>query len=251
MSASPTLHSDLHSSRPAALHQRIRDELRTRIYSGALQPHDRVPSESALMGQYGVSRITVRHAMSGLEQEQLIIKVPGKGSFVTVPKAFQALSRLQGFAEAMDAAGHTTFNKVLGWRSVPVSPDVAHKLQLAADATVVEIQRVRYLNRQPVSLDITWVPNHLGERLAREDLATRDIFAILEHDYGIALGHADLAIDATLADTRLAGLLDVGTGSAVLRVERLTHDAKGQPLDYEHLFYRPDNFQYRLRIERR
>jgi GntR family transcriptional regulator len=237
-------------ARPTTLHQRIREELRAHIVSGTYQPHDRVPSESALMSRYGVSRITVRQAMSDLEKEQLIVKVPGKGSFVTRPKPFQELGRLQGFAEAMGALGHETFNKLLSLRSVPATAQVTERLQLAPGAAVTEIQRLRYLDRQPVSLDITWVCQQLGDRLAREDLASRDIFLILENDYGLALGHADLAIDATLADAPLAALLGISAGAPVLRVERLTHGRDGAPLDYEHLFCRADNFQYRLRLQR-
>jgi GntR family transcriptional regulator len=236
--------------RPTTLHNRIREELRARIFSGAYQPHDRMPSESELMTQYGVSRITVRQALGNLEKERLIVKVPGKGSFVTQPKPFQELGRLQGFAEAMGALGHETFNKLLSLRTVAATTQVAEKLRLDPGTPVTEIHRVRYLDRQPVSLDITWVPQHIGERLAREDLAGRDIFLILENDYALPLGHADLAIDATLADAPLAALLEVSTGAPVLRVDRLTHGKDGTPLDYEHLYCRADNFQYRLRVHR-
>jgi GntR family transcriptional regulator len=91
----------------------------------------------------------------------------------------------------------------------------------------------------------------LGERLAREDLAVRDVFLIIERDCATPLGHADLAIDAALADDALGEALGIAAGAPVLRVERLTHDAGGRPIDYEHLYCRADNFQYRLRIERR
>ena len=52
-----------------------------------------------------------------------------------------------------------------------------------------------------------------------------------------SLGHADLSIDATVADEELAALLQVEIGTPVLRVERLTHDANGQPIDYEYLYF--------------
>lgn len=245
LAARPAAHSTRHT-----LHSRIREELRERIVTGAYQPLDRVPSESMLMRQYGVSRITVRQALGDLAKAHLIFKVPGKGAYVTQPKPFQELGRLQGFAEAMGALGHETFNKLLDLRTVPATAQVAERLELAVNAPVTRIQRIRYLDRQPVSLDITWVPRHIGERLAREDLAGRDIFPILESDYGLALGHADLVIDATLADAALASHLDIDTGAPVLHVERLTHSADGKPLDYEHLYYRADHFQYRLRIHR-
>lgn len=100
-------------------------------------------------------------------------------------------------------------------------------------------------------MDVTWLPAAIGERLRDADLATRDIFLILENDLGLPLGPAELKIDAMLADERLASALGVAEGAPILRIDRLTLDTVGRPLDYEHLFYRGDAFQYRLRIEPR
>jgi GntR family transcriptional regulator len=239
------------STEQPTLHGRIREDLRERILCGAWQPHDRVPSESALMAQYGVSRITVRQALGDLESARLIFKVPGKGSFVASPKPFQELGRLQGFAEAMGAMGHETFNRVLALHSVAANAQVAERLQLDAGAPVTEVRRVRYLDQQPVSLDLTWLPQHLGQRLRRDELARRDIFLILENDCATPLGHADLALGAVPADAEVAEALGLQSGAPVLHIERLTHDQAGRPIDYEHLYCRSDTFQYRMRLQRR
>ena len=238
-------------ARPAPLHARIREELRAHILGGAWQPNDALPSERDLMAQYGVSRITVRQALGDLQKESLIFKLAGKGAYVAQARPFQELGRLQGFAEAMEARGHETWNRVVAVEHETASDHVAGRLGLAAGAPVTRIERVRHLDRQPVSLDITWVPRTLGERLANAELATRDIFLILENDCATPLGHANLAIDAALADARLGQALGTAPGAPVLRIERLTHDAAGRPVDYEHLYCRSDNFQFRLRIERR
>ena len=233
---------------PRSLYARIRDELRAQIVAGIYPPHARLPSESGLMARYGVSRITVRNALAELEKEGILFKLPGKGVFVSKPKSFQSLGRLQGFAESMSDC--EVFNELISLRTLPADAEVARRLRLAEHEPVGELQRVRYLNREPVSLDITYVPAHLGARLAREDLATRDIFLILENDYGIALGFADLTIDALLADSRVANALQINLGDPILRIARLTHTETGEPLDFEYLFCRVDNFQFRLRIER-
>lgn len=109
---------------------------------------------------------------------------------------------------------------------------------------------MRLLNRAPVSLEITYVPEALEKRLANADLVTRDIFLILENDCGLSLGHADVSIDAILADDEIGAALQVEEGSPVLRIERLTHCADGTPIDYEYLYFRGDAFQYRMRIDR-
>jgi GntR family transcriptional regulator len=236
---------------PLTLHSQVRESLRTSILDGSYAAHARLPAESALSAMFGVSRITVRQALSDLQNEGAIIKVAGKGAFVAPRRAHQQLTRLEGFGEAMARLGHQVANTVLSHRTVPASDDVALRLKLAAGTAVTEITRIRRLDRAPVSLEITYVATVLGERLRGEDLAGRDIFTILENDYAIALGHADLQLDATLAGDDLAAALDVAPGSAILRIERLTHDAAGKPIDFEYLHFRGDTFQYRLQLARR
>lgn len=235
---------------PGPLYARIRDELRADIVDGTYQPHQRLPSESDLIGRYGVSRITVRQALGELEKEGLLFKVVGKGMFVSKPKPFQSLARLQGFAEAMSQQGHEIYNRLISLKFLPASAEVAQQLGLEEGSLVTELRRVRHLNREPVSFDITYLSVSIGERLAKEDLTTRDIFLIQENDYGIPLGYADLTIDAVLADAELAGLLQVAKDSPILRIERLTHNSDGIPLDFEYLYCRADNFQFRLRVAR-
>jgi GntR family transcriptional regulator len=240
----------VHPLSPVPLYAQIKDILRSRILDGSYQPHQQMPSESEMIASFNVSRITVRQALNDLQNEGLIFRIHGKGTFVSKPKAFQDLGRLQGFGEAMRQMGYETFSRVLSVKTVTPSPQVAEKLQLPKRARVTELQRVRFLNREPISLDVTYVPTAIGQRLAKEDLAARDVFVILENDYGIALGHAELQIGSTLADDVLATQLKVEEGSPVLFIERTTHTADGTPIDYEHLYYRGDAFQYKVRVER-
>ena len=231
------------------MHSQIREIIRRRVLDGTYAPHSQMPSESQMMEAFQVSRITIRQALGDLQKEGLIFKVAGKGSFVAKPKAFQNLSRLQGFGEAMSPSGYETFSQVLSTRRTAANEVVAKRLKLSLGAPVFEIQRLRYLNREPISVDVSYFPLALGERLAQEDLATRDIFVILENDLGQQLTHADVQIEAISADESLARHLGIAEASPLLRIERLTH-AGDEPIDFEYLYYRGDAFQYRLRIER-
>lgn len=235
---------------PVPLYSQLKELLRTRILDGTYPPHSRMPSESELGKFFEVSRITVRQALGDLQKEGLIFKIHGKGTFVAKPKAFQNVSTLQGLGESMSQRGYEVINRLRSFKVVPASAQVAERLQLAEGDSVVEIKRARLVNRELVSLEITYLPEAIGRRLEKADLVSRDIFLILENDCALPLGHADLAIDAILADTELACALELEEGSPVMRIERLTHTADGQPLDYEHLYYRGDAFQYRLRIDR-
>ncbi|KAE8759477.1 UTRA domain-containing protein [Paraburkholderia madseniana] len=232
------------------LYEQIKTALRSRILDGTYAAHSQMPSENDLCTRFNVSRITVRQALGDLQKEGLVFKLHGKGTFVSKPKAFQNVSALQGFAEAMSSMGYEIVNQLKHIRFIPATAHIASRLQLPEGTKVAEIRRVRMLNREPVSLEITWVPEALGKRLAGADLVTRDIFLILENDCVVPLGHADVSIDAILADDEIVESLNVEEGSPVLRIERLTHSADGTPIDYEYLYFRGDAFQYRFRIDR-
>lgn len=239
-----------HTATAEPLYERIRLALREGILSGHHAPGSRVPSESELGQLYGASRITVRQALSALQQEGLIFTRQGKGSFVARPKAFQNVSTLQGFGEQMATLGYEVLNRLQELREVPASAQVAQRLGVSVDEPVTQIRRVRLLNREPVSLEWTWVRTALGRQLAQADLIGRDIFLILEKDCGVPLGHADLALDAAPADADTAQALGIAPGEPVLRIERLTHDIHGTPVDFEFLYFRGDTFQYRFRVDR-
>lgn len=237
------------------LYSQVRERLRERIVDGTYAPQTRLPSESEIGTLFKVSRITVRQALGDLQKEGVIVKVPGKGTFVAETRPSQELARLEGFGEAMSRKGHRIVNRVVKHALVDASPLVAARLRVAPGAPVTEIHRVRWLDREPVSFEITYLPPAIGERLRGENLAERDIFLILEADYGIALGYADIQIGATNAyatpaDAALAKALRVEPGAALLRIERLTWTADGVPLDFEYLYVRGEAFQYALRLPR-
>jgi GntR family transcriptional regulator len=235
---------------PQPMYAQIKTELRGRILDGCYKPHERLPSESELIALFGVSRITVRQALGDLQREGLLFKIHGKGTYVSKPKTFQELGQLEGFAEAMGKRGFETFNRVIAQREVEADLVVATHLQLPANTPVTEIRRVRFLNREPISVDVSYFERAIGTRLCQADLAHRDIFALLENEIGISLGKAELQIEAMLADETLAGLLQIEEGAPILRMERLTFSAEGKPIDFEYLYYRGDAFQYRMRVDR-
>lgn len=240
----------LESSPQIPLYARIREGLKARILDGTYPPHGRLPSESRLMSEFGVSRITVRQALQDLQNQNLIFSVQGKGSFVSKPKAVQDLTQLEGLGEAMNPKGYEALSRVTGIRELPASKPIRAVLELEGGASVMEIRRVRHLNRQPLSLDVSYFPLEIGVRLMREDLATRDVFSLLENELGLELGDADCQIDAIVADEDLSRALAVVVGAPILRVERLTRTRDGRPIDFEHLYIRGDAYRYRVRVRR-
>jgi GntR family transcriptional regulator len=91
----------------------VRDSLRDRIFRGAFAKDDKLPSESALGADFGVSRVTVRLALDALRQAGLIESRQGKGYFVRRLPVVQDLGRLQGFGEMMAPLGLDVLSEVV------------------------------------------------------------------------------------------------------------------------------------------
>jgi len=231
------------------LYSQIKEILKQRILDGDYGVHERLPSESEMMKVFGVSRITVRQALRDLHTEGLVFSVQGKGTFVSRPKVIQDVQRLQGFGEAMTPQGYDTSARVVGVRETRVSADVAEALEISKTSTVIELTRIRYLNHEPISVDNSFFPLHIGQPLLGRDL-TQDIFPMLENEFGIGLDHAELKIEAIGSSDEVARHLNIETGSPILRIHRLVLSQKGEPIDFEYLSYRGDAFQYQLRVDR-
>lgn len=232
------------------LYSQITDILRTRILQGMYQPNQQMPSETELIQAFDVSRITVRQALSNLQNEGLIFRIHGKGTFVSRPRAFQDLGSLQGFGTAMREMGYETHSKILAVRTIRPPQHVRERLCLGKGAKLTELRRLRYLNREPLSIDVSYLPAAIGSRLVKADLVNRDVFSILENDLQIPLGYADLQMASVLAQESVARELGVVEGSPILFIERLIHTQDGAPLEYEELHYRGDAFKFRVRVER-
>lgn len=238
---------DSHSSQP--LYLQIKEALKQRILDGDYAAHERLPSESELMKMFGVSRITVRQSLRDLHTDGMVFSVQGKGTFVSKPKAVQDVQRLQGFGESMNPQGYETSTRVLNVDYVRPSQEVAESLQVNRTQQVLEVKRIRYLNQEPVSIDHSFFPHFIGEKLKNKDLA-RDIFPLLENELNTALGFAELKIEAIAADAELAYLLNTEVNTPCLNINRVVYTPDNTPIDFEYLTYRGDAFQYQLRVER-
>lgn len=240
------------SSPPCRLHkyQDIGNQLMDGILAGDFPPGSYLPSESALMKRFGVSRVTIRLALNVLRDAGLIVGHQGKGYFVCTLQAVQDLGRLQGFGELMAPLGVETRSEVLSGEIVPAPPAAAAALNLKRGEDLIKIRRLRIAAEEPMSIDVSFFPLDLGRALLELDLPHADVFALIETELGIDIGFADITMSVVPGEPDVAAPLNLKTGDFVIRTERLTYDAAGQPIDFEYLFVRPDCHQFKIRVPR-
>ncbi len=235
---------------PMPLYARLRDGLRAGILGGQLEPGEKLPSEAELAIAHGVSRITVRQALGDLQKEGLIVRLQGKGAFVSSVRSSQSLNRLQGLGEALATGGQSVHSQRLSMKRLKAPGAVGFHLSLPKGAEVWQMIMLRYVDREPISVNCSWFPVLLGERIARLDLSGRDLIDVLEKDVQVPVAQARLDISAAAMPRREARWLKVAQGSPALCVQRILCDAADSPLQFENVTYRADAFSYKLDVRR-
>lgn len=231
-------------------HMRIRSDLLKAIESGALAGAQRLPGESELAHKYGVTRMTVRQALSGLVNDGLVVRRRGVGTFVARNAAQRRnMSRLTGFTEDMRSEGRQVETCLLTQRIEPPDQDLADLLELGDGAFVIFIERVRSVDGAPVILQRSWIPSHRCPDLWRDELVDGSLYATLRTRYEIDLRRADQRFAAVTATADLAQQLEVAEGVPLLRVERLTFDPANEPVEFARSWTRP-GFEIGTHIER-
>ncbi|WP_417672029.1 GntR family transcriptional regulator [Roseibium sp.] len=234
----------------APKYQEIGHSLMQSILSGEYPAGSYLPSESALMRAFGVSRVTIRLALDVLRDANLVVGHQGKGYFIRNLQAVQDLGRLQGFGELMAPLGVETRSEVLSSEFVSAPAAVAAALNLKRNAEVVKIRRLRIAADETMSLDVSYFPPDIGAALLEQDLAHVDVFRLIETKLGIEIGFADISMTVVPAESDARKQLNIQPGDNVIRIERLTFNASGHPIDFEYLYVRPESYQFKVRVPR-
>ncbi|CTQ53311.1 HTH-type transcriptional repressor DasR [Roseibium album] len=231
-------------------YQEIGNQVMDAILTGDYPPGSYLPSESTLMKHFRVSRVTIRLALNVLRDANLIVGHQGKGYFVCTLQAVQDLGRLQGFGELMAPLGVETRSEILSAEIVQAPTAVVSALKLKRGEEVVKIRRVRIAAEETMSVDVSFFPIHIGRALLTLDLPHSDIFTLIETELGVEISFADITMSVVPVEVEIGRLLGVKAGEVAIRTERLTHDVSGMPIDFEYLYVRPDNHQFKIRVPR-
>lgn len=232
------------------LYYQLETILRKRILSGEFQLDVPLPSEELLGKEYEVSRITVRHALSALEQEGIITRKRGKGTFVSEKARSLESPRLSGFIEDIISMGIKTKTKLidLSWMTAP--ENVRERLKLRKQDQTLRIEKVRLIKGNSFSHVFNYLPPDIGKNIPSDKLTEKPLLMILEDDLNIRVDTAIQTVEATIADAQLATLLEIRVGEPLLKVERTVFDVKQRPVEYVSVLYRADKYFYTVNLKR-
>jgi GntR family transcriptional regulator len=232
------------------LYYQLGTVLREKILSGQFSPGEQMPTENDLVTTYGVSRITVRQALKILEEEDLIRREAGRGTFVTGSLPQRTTLEMDGSLDDLMSMGLATSVRLLDLRPVSATRDDAADFEIAEGAPLVQCTRLRLYHDEPYSYIVNRLPQSIADRFEEHDWETGSILKSLEKRLGLRVRVADQVVRASLADSFLAGILETRIGAPLLAVDRVVRDQDGRALERVHTYYRGDIYSLTVHLTR-
>lgn len=222
----------------------VREHLLTRIQ--ALEPGSRLPAEPILCDEYGVSRITLRHAVDGLISDGHLVREHGRGTFVVEPQyrlryRERFADEVTGFFTQQTSEGFTVTTSVLKQRVTLAGEPTASQLGINAADAVVELTRLRYVNGTLHHLVVTYLPFAQFPDTSEVDFTDGSLFGYLKQEHDVTLTRNDLLVSIEAAPEFVADALGVVTGEKLLKVASTVFDTDDRPVAYGTSHFTPQN----------
>ena len=224
----------------------IEQALRERI--ATLRPGDALPSDADLCAEFNVSRMTARSAMHRLSEEGLVVRVPGRGSFVAEPPAHRRADRLISFSSEMTRRGRMPTSTIVEREIRPADRRAATELGVREGEPTVLLRRVRCADDQPIALETTLLIGATSAAVMAADLRHDSLHTVLlAAGWSLRRGTATVgAAPATADDARLLG---VSRGDPMLVERRVIVDAQGRPVEATESRYPADRYAIDVRFD--
>lgn len=227
------------------LYLQVIDRLKQDIDDGVYREKEKLPSEFDLAKQLGVSRATLREALRILEEENVIIRRHGVGTFVNAKPLFTSgIEQLSSVTDMIKQAGMKPGTIFLRSSTQSPSEEDIRRFSCSADEEMVVIERVRTANGEPVVYCIDKVPAHiLPETFSHGE---ESIFNILGDEANRRITYAVAQIEPIGYHEKISPILECDPETALLVLKQMHFDETEEPVLFSVNYFKADKFSFHV-----
>lgn len=228
------------------LYLQVIDRLKSDIEKGVYHENEKLPSEFELSKSLGVSRATLREALRLLEEENVIVRRHGVGTFVNPKPLFTSgIEQLSSISSMIENAGMEPGTIFFNATEYSPTEDDLNRFHSDIDDNVIKIERVRTADGEPVVYCIDKVP---ASYLPKQFISNQDvsIFSALEKSGAIRVAYAVTYIDPIGYHEHVSPILKCGPETALLVLKQLHYDENDQVVLYSKNYFRADKFSFHV-----
>jgi GntR family transcriptional regulator len=224
-------------------YHRVYNILREGIMDHTLKAGEKIPPERILCENYGVSRITIRHALRLLQDQGLIERMPGRGTFVRSPKPKKVPILEYDYVKSLANSAPGIERQLITSEEICPPEEISQVFGLLKSQTCLLIERLDFLKEGPLSFDRGYIPLEYTRSITDEILCSVDFLNTWIKNEGLEISHVQAATEAIEADKITADTLALALHSPVLLTSETFYAKNGKPLAVFITSYRGDSFR--------
>lgn len=231
------------------LHLQARQHLLNLIEEGTYRPGQQLPSEANLAAQLGISRPTLREALFNMEQEGVIVRKHGVGTFVAPTYARRVksgLERLESILALAERQGMSTRVVRLDAQRVLADDEVTEKLKLEAEAPLTRVSRTVAVDGSLAAYLVDFVPTSVLPPEAVHGSFSGSVRSLIARTGNVRVHEALAEITAVNADDFLAQQLRVDPGQALLLLSETLYTEDLAPVEFSRNYFLPGLFDFHV-----
>ena len=215
-------------------YEKIAFDIKEDILSEKYKPNEQLPFEKELCEKYNVSKMTVKKALDLLVNDGLIIKRRGSGTFVkdiTEKEIQRIIEKKQFSGLTTTSIGHKVTSKVLEFKIINATKEIADILKIEEDEFIYFVHRVRYVDDKAVVIEKTYIPLNLIPGMKLADVK-KSIYGYIKDKLGLNIQSAHSTVRAMKSDELDRKYLNLEKDEPILEVERVAYLDNGKVFEY-------------------
>ena len=228
-------------------YEKIAFDIKEDILSEKYKPNEQLPFEKELCEKYNVSKMTVKKALDLLVNDGLIIKRRGSGTFVkyiTEKEIQRIIEKKQFSGLTTTSIGHKVTSKVLEFKIINATKEIADILKIEEDEFIYFVHRVRYVDDKAVVIEKTYIPLNLIPGMKLADVK-KSIYGYIKDKLGLNIQSAHSTVRAMKSDELDRKYLNLEKDEPILEVERVAYLDNGKVFEYSFSRHRYDKFEFK------
>lgn len=230
------------------LYKHMMKNIQNLIEEEQLQEGDAIPTESQLSNLYGVSRVTVRKAITELVNKKMLYSVKGSGTYVSFLKFEHNLFKLQGFTEEMQPISGSIQNEVIDFKLIKPTEKIRKILEINSEDKVYNVKRIRHLNGEPLIIENAFLPFSLFPDLSIEAMTKSKYGYIKNRGYSIRNRFEEFI--PRLPDSKQMEIFKIQENDPLLELRAHSILNNGKIFEYSEVFYHPQKYKFKLELSR-
>ncbi|WP_339234423.1 GntR family transcriptional regulator [Oceanobacillus sp. FSL W7-1281] len=227
------------------LHVQLKKIIEQKIYNGDYT--EKIPSERELMDEHYVSRSTVRQSIEQLVREGILVRKPGKGTFIAVRTINDWLGSLHSTSENIEKMGMAPGARLVASQEIDL---VGRLKEVTGLDKAHHFKRIRYANDIPMGIERHYYPVALGKKLSQFNLDEEAFYELLERELKVNTFQAEQEIRAGISTRDDSELLNIPEGTSIIIAERKITDVHGAFVEFERAYYRADMYSFKITLSR-